>query len=651
MLRIDTAVALLVALVTLCGYLPLAPYLGLFPRILLPAALLFGYFFRRRGYRLPNWLVTVCGLLFFLFYALQVSRTNLVGPAADLLILFLALRLFGEQSGRHYLQIYVLAVFCLSASSLFSLDSMFLVYLLVMLPALAVSLVLLSFVAVDPDAALSRSAMGKVLRTAILIPVGAVPLALVFFVILPRTQYAMWNFLNQQEGAVVGFSDRVQPGSASSQSEVKTLVFRAETGRLPDDRLYWRGIVLNRFTGTAWERTAPAGNGLPVGGTDRPVTVVFYPEPTKSRYLITLDQPLQLSGIRSDRTGDAVYLQSYGRAVRTRYEVTALPGARLEERAGARMESYLQLPPGYSPAIRRLARETAAGARSGREVIDRFERFYRSNGFRYATSGLPTDAHPLDTFLFKRRQGNCEFFASSLAVLLRSAGVPARLVGGYQGGDYNELGGFYAVTEDRAHVWVEADPDGEGWVTIDPSRWAVNADERVSRPGPGLYARIRQAADAVEYYWTRTVIAYDLEKQIEMVRSAGRRWSGVRLRVPDMQNMAMVVVSLLAAAGAFALRGRRRLSREERLLRLLYVRLRREGRLPADHAGMGLFRLAERLGDPVVHRFAERYGAAVYHDRPLSSDEYKGLRQLIRQIGNGASGDAGRNVRSRPDDA
>ena len=630
MLRIDTVIALLAALVTLCGYIPLAPYLGGFPRILLPVALVFGHISRRRGFLLPNGLVTVCGILFFLFYAVQVRSSNLVGPAADLLTVLLALRLVGEQSGRHYLQTYTLAVFCLSASSLFSLDSMFLVYLLVMLPALAVSLVLLSFIAVDPDATLTRSAMDKVVRTALMLPVCSVPLALFFFIILPRSQFAFLDFLNQQGGSVVGFSERVQPGSVSSQSEVKALAFRAETARLPDDLLYWRGIVLNRFNGKAWERSSPVGFGVAVRPEVHPATATIYPEPSKSRYLITLNLPQQVSGIRTRDSGDAVYMLSYSRSSRIRYEVTALPGAHLKERAGTATAAYLQLPPGLSPAMVKLARDTATGARSGREIMERFERFYRSGGYRYATTDLPTDDHPLDTFLFTRKRGNCEFFASTLALLLRRAGVPARLVGGYLGGDYNDLGGYYAVTEDRAHVWVEANPDGSGWITVDPSRWAVNASERTSHIRPGLFSRLRQTADAFAYYWTRTVIVYDLEKQISMVRSAGRRWSGIKLQFPGRRVMVTVVVLLLVVAGGIALAGRRRLTLEERLLRALYNRLRNQGRLPENHAHIGLYCLAERIGDPVVTLFVQRYGELVYHDKSVSFKEYKELRALLK---------------------
>jgi transglutaminase-like putative cysteine protease len=377
----------------------------------------------------------------------------------------------------------------------------------------------------------------------------------------------------------------------------------------------------------------------------------MYPEPSKSSYLITLNVPQQVSGIRTRESGDGVFMRSYGSTTRTRYGVTALPDGRLRERAGVDRGAYLQLPPGLSPAMKELARKTAAGARSGREILQRFEEFYRAGGFRYVTSGLPTGDRPLDTFLFDRRQGNCEFFASSLATLLRQAGVPARLVGGYLGGEYNELGGYYAVTEDRAHVWVEASLDGSDWTTVDPSRWAVNAGERDRRARPGMLARLRQTADAVEYFWTRTVISYDLEKQLEVVRGAGRRWSGVKPRLPGL-GFAVTSVALLLVAGiVYALRFRRRQPPEEKLLGMLFSRLQKQGRLPPGYTGMGLFRLADHLRDPVVQAFAERYGAAVYHDRPLTAEEYRELRGLVRQVGKDAADGNDRDGRTRPDAA
>jgi transglutaminase-like putative cysteine protease len=201
-------------------------------------------------------------------------------------------------------------------------------------------------------------------------------------------------------------------------------------------------------------------------------------------------------------------------------EVEPSPGApadssivvtELSERARNR---YLQLPP-LSPAIAKLARDMTAGTRSPRDAAVRLTD-YLSTTFRYTLAKPQTSMDPLDEFLFERRSGNCEYFAAALAVMLRTLDIPARVVGGFQRGEWNPYGRYFMVRLSDAHAWVEAYFDGVGWVTLDPSpRALIGFDDR-----PSL---VMMYLDAARMRWYRYVINWSLQDQRLFASSVQRQ--------------------------------------------------------------------------------------------------------------------------------
>jgi hypothetical protein len=238
-------------------------------------------------------------------------------------------------------------------------------------------------------------------------------------------------------------------------------------------------------------------------------------------------------------------------------------------------------------------------------------------------------------FLTVKKRGNCEFFASSCALLLRLAGIPARLVGGYLGGEYNELGGYYVVTEDRAHVWVEAYLEGKGWVRVDPSRWAVNAGEVGASAKRGVFRSFLLAVDTVSYFWNRQVITYDLERQISLFNEAGQRLHGVKPSQVEgflPKILGLVVIPLLILWGVRQLL--RRPSTEERLVSAFIARLRGGYGIEAT-PDAGLRELTAGIDDPDVTRFVGIYSGAIYRDRRLAPEEVAELRGIIKNMKKG----------------
>ncbi|HJV35433.1 DUF3488 domain-containing protein, partial [Geomonas sp.] len=254
MVRIRGILSALTVCIAVIGYLPLFPYLDPFPRWFFPAAMICAFFLHARGRELPGRMLTPVSIVLFLYLGSGFSLNTMLQVTADLLVVFLGIRLLGERSGRNYLQVFGLALFCLAASSLYNLSALFIVYLLLLMLLLAVSLVVLTFHAHDPEVALSRREAKKVLTVSSLMPVASLPILLFLFVLLPRTQYPLWDFMNQSAVKVTGFSDTVKPGSAPAVNEVKGVVLRAICRQVPEERLYWRGIVLNALQGNDWVR-------------------------------------------------------------------------------------------------------------------------------------------------------------------------------------------------------------------------------------------------------------------------------------------------------------------------------------------------------------------------------------------------------------
>lgn len=632
-MRLSLLTALLGYGVALLGALPLLPHLPAPPRLLFAAGLIAGLLAERRGRPLlPHRLLTVVTTLLFLWYAVQLRIHNPLLPVASILLILLATRLAAEKNPRTWLQSHTIALFCLSASSLFDLGPRFLLLLGLMLPLIALGLVLLTFQNAGAPATLERSALRQAVALGLLIPLASLLLTPLFFPILPRTQRPLWNLYQQSGAQGSGLSDTVRPGASAQTPDSGPTAFRAELPRRPANELYWRGFSFSSLEGLNWKRDSA---GLPpasrAAGTVIQQTITL--EPGGGRNLIGLDLPLEFRHIAGAAIPQATWNRPLPSSRRLRYEVeSATGGLMLTTQPDRRL--LTRLPPETPTALRQLAQRLAAAAPDEPQRLVALENWFRGANFRYSRSDLPTGERALEQFLFERRSGNCEFFASAYALLARAMGLPARLVGGYYGGEYNELGGYYRVGEERAHVWVELWQERSGWLRVDPSSFAVNSaaalGERRERP---LLLRLRQTMDSLDHTWNTAVISYDFERQFAAAGRLQSRLSGMRL--PDAATLARAAVATGLALALFAtgLRLWRNgyFNRNQRLLAALRRSVERRHGIPR-HEPLGLFDLAERCNDPLVRAFALLYGGALYRDRPLDAADYHRLRALLRQL-------------------
>ena len=634
MVAIRLLATLFTYVIGLCGVIPLFPWLTTLPRVILLVGLISGIWQDRRGgWPLKPWMQNAVIAPLFFYYALQFSRANPIQPVISVLAIMLAVRLSGEKTVRYSLQIYVLSIFCLASSSLFDLSPVFLLYLGVMLFVVALALVLLTFQNQDHEMAVALPDLKRILTSGLLMPVLSVPLLLFFFPIMPRTQLPLWHFLNPPATTTSGYSDSVEPGSKSSIAASSTLAFRAEMPRQEQLQPYWRGTVFNRTDGIRWSRIAQVPAERTVINV-KPVSQVIYPEPTIIRTLIALDRPTAISLHRVTRSPDGVFelIGTAGR--RLSYTADSLSSGLTAQRNPLDSQFYLQLPERLPTRIKALAAEIVRTAVDDRARVEMLENYFRNGDYRYSTKDLPTGNMAIEQFLFDKKQGHCEFFASSFALLLRAAGVPCRVVGGYLGGEYNQLGGYYLVTDDKAHVWVEAYIKSNGWTRIDPSSFATNAGDVWKKPkSHSLKLRISQAIDSFNHAWNRSFITYDFEQQIKIASQVGSRLQGVNATKMLWSLVPYITSCLLIAGLLFAVRRYSFFSSRERrtLNRFLHI-MEHDFGIFAGEGGAGLFEIAAAAGNDNVLEFVEIYAGAVYRDRRLTDAEYQRLQQILQLL-------------------
>jgi transglutaminase-like putative cysteine protease len=399
------------------------------------------------------------------------------------------------------------------------------------------------------------------------------------FFVLPRVGIATLPLRARLGQMITGFSERVELGAYGSILTDSNIVMRVH---LPDEvqpdrypNLRWRGVVLDTFDGRAWSvryprhirLLRPSSGGFDVGllgGGGLFLRQEVFLEPIGSEVVFAAARVLRLnmatSALAMDDMG-AVSASSPG--ARLRYTVESeveapsvrdaiyrRPAPPLDEE---QLQRFLQLPP-LAPAIPALARQVAGGSRSPDQIARRIEEFLRTK-FRYTLDlERVSQLDPLQEFLFVRRAGHCEYFAAAMAVMLRTLGIPSRVVNGFQRGEWNPFGQYYIVRYYDAHSWVEAFLPDAGWVSFDPTPRAT-ADMLGARRPTLLYL------DSLRLQWHRYVVNWTLRDQIRAVQSLQFRLAGLRswsagldaeTRARLGRAGSLALVGAIAAVGAWA---------------------------------------------------------------------------------------------------
>ena len=463
----------------------------------------------------PPGFVTFAAVLLLLIPILgQISLRYAAEPLLEALLLLFLLRVYERRGPREYAQVVIILLAAAVIYAVLSVERVFMTVCVGVGIVGSMILMMSAWMRREPDARLSWSDVRGLLARALGMFLVMLPLCLLLFFAAPRFR-SPFRVSQGGFGATTGFSDQLSLGDVGQIQESGRLAFRAEMRDIAPRTPYWRGVVLSLFTGDTWTVNLVGRRGgwdAPTSGAEN-LRYSIQMEPSGHRWLFTLDRPVTLWGTDALDLGNGTYAHRSFNGARYEAESVLDPtgGGSLTPRDEA---LCLQLPEGYSPAVRRLAEEIAGGAKGDREKMEAVVARLSGGEYRWTLRNLAQGRNALEDFLLRLKRGNCEYFASAAGVMLRMLGVPARLVGGYRGGDYNRTGGFYSVRDLNAHVWVEAwDRASRAWIRLDPTPTAledeVEAEVLASGSGWGEFW------DYLDYQWNRYFVAYGGSQQAQ----------------------------------------------------------------------------------------------------------------------------------------
>ncbi len=590
----------------------------------------------RRMMFIPRWVLTVIALAFTVFTFTQIRMENFVLPSVKALSVLVIIKLFEEKKFRDYMQIYLMSVLLLAGAALLSLDMVFLLYFTALTALCSTALILLTYHAQDRELALQSSVIMKIITKSLLIPLAAAPMTVILFIVLPRTNYPVFDFLNRNGGAAtIGFTDQVRLGAVASIQEDTSIIFRASMEKINDDLLYWRGIVLDYFDGTSWQRSQKAGgyvSAFPMLAGRRVVQTIYL-EPYENKYFFTLDKPMNISLQRVQRQPDLTFSQAGNISGRIKYDAWSILYDTIREKDIDR-KMYLQLPRKVDKMdrIAELARGFVV-KNNAEATVGAMLSFLKNGKYRYALKNLPLTSQPMEDFLFRYKYGNCEYFASAMAVMLRIDGIPSRLVGGYRGGYYNEMGKYYLVPQRNAHVWVEAYIDNKGWIRADPMPADINTGYRKD-----LLLTLRLVFDSFSYAWNASVINYDFSKQLALLNSLR---TGIKRPVfnfrPAKESVIRYALFTFLAVGAlyaFFLLVHKRKGVPEYILRLFLRKTGKLGYVKMKFEGLEEFVMkigdADKRGRALL--FVKEFEKYYFRDEEIKPETLRRLKHLLKDL-------------------
>ncbi|MGB5324362.1 MAG: DUF3488 and transglutaminase-like domain-containing protein [Pseudomonadales bacterium] len=556
--------------------------------------------------------------------------------AVALLILAFSLKLIEVRTRRDMFLVFNLALFIVAASFLFSQSILLALYQVG-------SIVLIFTAMVATQHALHNRAPMLSLRKALRLVAQAVPVMLLFFVVFPRIG-PIWSVPSSGGGAGTGMSDSIEPGDIARLNQSSKLVFRVDFESNMPSRIdmYWRGIALEYFDGRKWsaldaqdalESGTAAGGGRGTSQVElygQPLRYNVVYEPSQKNWLFALPVAYLQSG--RNETLQGVY-RTVDNNLRQR--------TRLVQRAELRMESYmdyrygivlgdserarnLALPARSNPRARRFARRMRENSASAAEFVAQLQRYFTEQAFFYTLEPPQLGQQTVDEFVFDTRKGYCEHYANAFAFMLRAAGIPARVVVGYQGGELNPHNDTLSVRQLDAHAWLEYWQPGRGWLRLDPT-YSV-APERIDfgmqgalarRPELGasrlspLYLRnielvkaMRLRFDAINHGWQRWVVNFDADQQRAVLQKMLGQVS------PWKQGLlvALGLTLLLGALAFFVLRGgaAEALTPEQKLYRKFCKKVKQQLQMTRGKAETPLA-FAERVAGAAPHSASQAH--------------------------------------------
>ncbi len=507
--------------------------------------------------RLPTFpiilLLIVCGMAI-----LYTQHRGILGRdgGTSLFVIALGLKLMEIKSERDLYLINYLAFIVAASQFLYEQSILMAAYILFVCCVLLATLVYInSYVAQT----------GTSLKKAAVIVAQAIPMAIVVFILFPRVEAPRWLLFNDEQKAKMGLSDSMEPGFITDLGMSDELVFRVKfTGAIPPSKQrYWRGPVLTQTDGKKWTQAndlsyqkyldKPTFSG-------KPYQYTLLMEPQEKNWVFALDMPADYPNpLRQNANYQLITSDDLRK--RTEFKLMSYPAYNTGYLTKTEYKDARQLPGKPSENIKQLVTQLHGFDSQPDEFINQLLNHFRKEDFHYTLTPPLMEDNPIETFLFETRYGFCSHYASAFVYLMRVADIPARVVTGYQGGEFNEVGSFLEIKQADAHAWAEVWLDKQGWVRVDPT--AAIAPERIEKnidiarlvpgglisyatPGSGqaafnLLKQARQLWSNVDYNWQRWVINYNNANQASFLSSFG---------IADFKTMVywmMAIVGIITA--------------------------------------------------------------------------------------------------------
>ena len=598
----------------------------------------------RRGWPLPGrW--QLFGFTLLAAVGILASYGTLLGRDAGvaMLVVMLSLKLLEMRTLRDSMVVILLSYFLVISQFLYTQSLLTALYMLFAVLVLTASLISLNHPV--------REHPWRKLKLAGILLAQATPLMLVLFILFPRVAGPLWGLPDDAHNGMSGLSDNMTPGSISKLSQSDAVAFRVNfSSALPAPALrYWRGPVMTKYDGRTWSADNPAATQAPqLQLAGQPVEYDVTLEPHNKRWLFALDMPATLPP-HSSITPGLLLLADQPVTQRMRYDMVSYPryraGLTLSE---AERQRAVYLPEDANPRTLALAAQWRRSAKNDAQVMQQALKMFREQPFVYTLNPPLLGENPVDDFLFNTQRGFCEHYAGSFAVLMRAAGIPARIVTGYLGGEVNPFGNYLIVRQSDAHAWVEIWLKGQGWLRVDPTaavssarvEQGIGAALPAAEPLPALarldntwLRKLRLSLDGVNNSWNQWVLGYDTQLQMQFLSGLGLgdvSWDKLATWLA-----AMLGLLLLIMAGLILRQQRIAEDQAQMLYRLFCRKLAKRGIVRGLSEGPLDFAARIAAGHPAwlnqAHAIIQQYIDLRYGEGP-SQENLRQLRRMIQEF-------------------
>jgi protein-glutamine gamma-glutamyltransferase len=585
-----------------------------------------------------------CTLGIYAYYHTLFGRE----PGVALLILFLGLKLMEVRARRDLLVVIFLCFFLLLANFFNSQSLWTAASTLISVAALLACMLTMQFGETEQPINRRFRFVGKLM-------LQSIPVAALIFVVFPRLSQPLWGLPDDAKNAKTGLAEHMSPGQISALSESREVAFRVKfNGAYPSPKQsYWRGPTLGSFDGKTWRPLdkfieAPPAPNLTVLPASPLFSYDVTLEPHQQLWIYGLEAATEFGRVVNEEVkyrSDFLPVLEAPLNERVRYTASSatLFQIGLNETA-LTLQNWMALPPGLNPKTMQMAANWhSEEAGDAGKLVARALALFKSAPFRYTLRPPLLGTNGIDDFFFKTKAGFCEHYAQAFVVLMRAAGVPARVVTGYHGGEINPIDNYFVVRQSDAHAWAEVWLDDKGWARVDPTqsiaperiekntRQSLSQEDDFVAASLSPLARFKYSLDAMANAWNQWVLSYDNSKQKSLFKKLGLDfddWHEVAMA------MAAVLLLVIGACALLTLHPKTSKDPLEKVYAEFADRLAGAGLSKQDHeTGQRYFHRIERLLDPADAKVAKQFTHSYYHwrysnEKP-SPEDVRHLRALI----------------------